>query len=78
MGLIGTHAEREIGNNGRPQLTLHIAPIAYHDAKGHLQRITNRLEPTGNPTFPIGVDELVQFRIRGKLTGNAQKHSHGT
>lgn len=71
MILRGTHSEHEDLGNGRNRLTIYLKPIAYWDIGGQLRRITNVLKATGDPAFPIGVDELVQFRVRDKLAGSS-------
>lgn len=73
-----THTEIEKLEGGKVQTTIHSRPIAYWNTGGRLQRITNSLQATGDPNLPIGVDELIQFRIRSRLAGNAPVIHFGT
>ncbi len=73
MGLAGTHVERdERLENGRRIFTdaIHIKPIAF-ERDGSLRRITSLLAGSGDPNLPIGCDELMTFRVRDGLRGNA-------
>ena len=70
MTQLGRNWEREKLPNGQTKLTIYQKPIAYRK-QGVWTRITNALGNTGDPAYPIGVDELVQFRVKAKLTGQA-------
>lgn len=69
--IVNPCAEVESLGEDRYRHVQHIRPIAYRNQHGHLRRIQNTLASTGNHAFPLGVDELVQFRIRTRLAGNA-------
>lgn len=70
MALHSEHVERESLGGGRYRDAIHMKPIGYRVA-GSLRRMTNLLTATGDPSFPMGVDELCQFRVRPKIAGNA-------
>ncbi|GEM_PF-2230003 len=70
MRLLTEHAEIEELGNGREQQAIGIAPIAYR-RNGSLTRIVNQLGASGDPSLPLGVSELVNFRVRDRLSGNA-------
>jgi len=67
MTLYSHHELDDLGG-GRFQSVHSIRPIAYNPGSGY-RRITNVLGATGDPARPLGVDELVQFRLRPKLAG---------
>lgn len=50
--------------------TIGIKPV-YHYRNGIWRRIGNLLTVTGDPNFPVGVDELCQFRVKDKLRGQS-------
>ena len=67
----GTHHDLDELGGGRFRLTQYLKPVRYETAGRVLMPITNQLKATGDPAFPIGSDELLQFRIKDKLSGNA-------
>lgn len=50
--------------------TISLKPIAYA-RNGSLHRMTNLLTASGDAAFPLGCDELCQFRIDSKVAGNS-------
>ncbi len=70
MALASTHHELDDLGGGKFKHTQNLKPIAYLK-NDSLQRMTNVLTATGNSAFPIGVDELVQFRIDPKIAGKS-------
>lgn len=70
MTLASEHHELEDLGGGRYRHTQHLKRIAY-TRDGVLRRITNAIGATGNPAFPLGVDELVAFRVKDKLAGQS-------
>ncbi len=70
MTILGRNWERKKLPDGQTQLTIYQKPIAY-EKNGVLKHITNILDASGDPVFPVGVDELVQFRIKDKLAGES-------
>src|SRR3990167_7877784 len=71
MTIINPCTEQEDLGGGRFRNTHHLKPIAYRRS-GTWLRINNRMGNTGDPNLPWGVDELLQFRLRDRLSGNAQ------
>ncbi len=67
---LNTHSEIEDLGGGRFCHVQYIKPIAF-ERSGSLRRITSLLAGSGDPNLPIGCDELLTFRIREKLSGNA-------
>ena len=65
-----THHELDEIQSGVFQHTQHMRPIAYND-NGTIRRITNSLGNSGDPNLTIGVNELIQFRVRDRLSGNS-------
>lgn len=65
-----SHYETTDLGNGQIKHEQHIKPIAY-SKNGAMTRIMNSIGATGDPAFPVGVDELVQFRIKDKLAGQS-------
>ncbi len=70
MAFITDYAELEELGGGRVRQTISIARIAY-PWQGSRRRITDIIGNTGDPNLPLGVDELVQFRVRDRLAGNS-------
>lgn len=70
MSSLFSHGEHEDLGNGRLRTTISLKPVNYKK-NSMWTRITNALGASGDPTFPIGVDELLQFRIRDKLAGQS-------
>ena len=73
MTFAGTHVEHdERLESGRRIFTdtIHVKPIAF-ERGGSLRPITSLLGNSGDPDLSIGCDELLQFRIRDRLSGNA-------
>lgn len=68
--LLTTHAELDSLSGGRYRQTIHNRRIARR-VDGNLVRLLNRVGPSGDPTLPVGVSELFDFRLRGKLSGQA-------
>jgi hypothetical protein len=64
------HFAREDLGGGRFRDTIGLRPTHINKGAGWVA-ISNVLGATGDPNLTIGVDELVQFRIRPKLSGNA-------
>ncbi len=60
----------ELGHNQYCSV-IGVKPVAFPGAGGYLRRITNKLGNTGDPAFPVGVDELAQFRIDTRLAGKS-------
>lgn len=70
MAELGRNFERESCGRGRYRSTISVKPVNYKRG-GVWRRIGNTLGASGDPNFPVGVDELLQFRIRGKLAGQS-------
>jgi hypothetical protein len=70
MSIIAYNTEQDELPGGVFRATVWGAPIAY-TANGAWRRISNQLCVTGDPGLSWGVDELIQFRLRPALTGNA-------
>lgn len=70
MAELETHYEREDLGGGRFRHVQNIKPIAFQ-RDGAMLRITNALGNSGDQQLPVGVDELVQFRVRDRLAGNS-------
>lgn len=66
-----THFEREDHGGGRFTDTISIKSIAYERPGQRPRRITNLLGATGDQNFPIGVDELCQFRLDARIAGKS-------
>ena len=67
----GIHFDLDDLGGGRFRLTQYLKPVRYESPGRVLLPITDQLKATGDPAFPIGSDELLQFRIKDKLSGNA-------
>lgn len=70
MSELGSHWEREDLGNGRFRHVQYMRPIAYVQ-NGAWRRMRNRLGASGDPALAIGSNELTQFRLRNRLSGNA-------
>ncbi len=70
MTELGRNFEREDLGGGRFRLTQYLKPISYQE-NGVWTRITNALGASGDPAYPVGVDELCQFRVKDKLRGQS-------
>jgi len=70
MTQLFSHGQHEDLGGGRTKTTIGLKPVNYLK-NGVYQRITNALGASGDSTLTIGVDELVQFRIRDRLAGNS-------
>lgn len=70
MTIANLKAEYTELGGGRTEHSLYASPIAYQ-SNGVFHRIQNALGNSGDPNFTLGVDELMQFRIRPRLVGNA-------
>lgn len=55
---------------GKFRATIGLRPTQYNKGAGW-RDITNAIGATGDPNLTLGVSELVDFRIRPKLSGNA-------
>ncbi len=71
MAFVNACTETEELGGGKHRSVISIKPIAYPGPDGYLRRITNVLGNTGNTTFPVGVDELAQFRLDTRLAGKS-------
>ena len=70
MTELRSHYELEDLGGGKFRHIQHIKPIAY-SKNGVWRRIANKIGATGDPGFPLGVDEAVQFRMKSKLVGQS-------
>lgn len=70
MAQLGATWEREELGGGRFRHTQHLRPIAY-ERNGAMRRIKNALAATGNTEFPVGADELCQFRVGRRVAGQS-------
>ncbi len=70
MSLHTEYAELDELGGGRFRQSIHLKPIAYRK-DGGLHRITSQLGATGDAAFPVGVDELCQFRIDPRIAGKS-------
>lgn len=70
MNQLYSHFEREELGGGVFRDTINLRPIAYLN-NGVYRPITSRLGNSGDADLSVGVDELVQFRLRDRLSGNA-------
>ncbi len=74
--LTACHWDDELGHNQHHSV-FSIKPVAFPGTGGYLRRITNMLGNTGNLAFPLGVDELAQFRIDTRLAGKSPLYTFG-
>lgn len=70
MTILTSHAEIEDLGRGRFRTTLGLKPIAY-ERNGAMRRIGNVVAATGDPAFPMGTDELAQFRLDPRIAGKS-------
>lgn len=70
MNELGSHWEREDLGDGRFRHVQHMKPVAFIQ-NGAWRRITNRLGASGDSALTVGSNELTQFRLRDRLSGNA-------
>ncbi len=68
--LASTHHELDDLGGGQFRHVQHLRAIGYRK-DGSLRQITNTIGSTGDPGRPIGVDELVQWRVARKLAGQS-------
>lgn len=67
----GTHFDLDDLGGGKFRHVQYLRAVRYRGVGGVLLPITSRLGNSGDPNLTIGVDELVQFRLRDRLSGNA-------
>src|SRR3990167_9336688 len=65
-----SHGQHEDLGGRRRRTTIGLKSVN-HWRNGLWRPITSRLVNTNDPVLTVGVDELVQFRLRPNLTGNA-------
>jgi len=70
MTQLGTHHELEDLGGGCFRTTLSIKPFAFM-RNGVMRRATNLLTASGDQNFPLGVDEIAQFRLDTRIAGKS-------
>lgn len=70
MTLASEYHELDDLGGRRFRSTISLKPIAYRK-DGNLRRIGNVMGATGDAAFPLGVDELCQFRIDPRIAGKS-------
>ncbi len=70
MTILNSTAEMIDLGGGKFRNEISVRP-AFYQSNGAWRRVKNELGNSGDQNFTIGVDELMQFRVRSNLVGNA-------